>query len=174
MNTVITSCKECGGTGIVTTMEPQPLKGCKLTSSHRLAAQNRKCEHCSWGRVRVEVEPASSARAEDSQPITFNGHEVTAPGFTQSQFDRAMVRAFIDDLEVTADPQLPGRWMVSHRDADVGYHVSRERCGCKAGTAGTPCKHRGFLIAHLGVRQPAIAKEWVKLHAESARRKVAA
>ena len=160
MNTVVKECQQCDGAGMITRMEPQPLKGCKLRSSHRLAAQNRKCEHCSWGRVRVEVETTSGGNSQIEQPLTFNGHEVNAPGFTQAQFDRAMVRAFIDDLEVTADPQLPDRWMVSHRNAGVGYHVTRERCGCKAGTAGTPCKHRAFLIAHLDVREPAIRRQW--------------
>ena len=127
-------------------------------------------------RAMLAAETAKAMRPEpvetpaSADPITFNGHEVDAPGFTQSQFDRAMVRAFIDDLEVTADSQLPDRWMVSHRNAGVGYHVTRERCGCKAGSARTPCKHRAFLIAHLDVRQPAIAKQWQKLYTDRSAR----
>ena len=168
METVMTSCKECDGTGMVTSMEPQPLKGCKLTSSHRLAAQNRKCEHCRWGRVRVEVE-AGGRNLASAISITFNGIEVTAPGCSQDQFDRAMVRAFVDDLEVT-ETDTPDRYVVGHRNTGIGYHVTRERCGCKAGTAGTPCKHRAFLIAHLDIRHPAIAKQWQKLHTDRSAR----
>ena len=163
MATVMTSCTECGGTGMVTRMESQPLKGCKLRSAHRLVAQNRKCEHCSWGRVRVEVtsaEPEAGVQTyTPEQPLTYHVHEVDAPGFTQDQFDRAMVRALVDDLEVS-ETDTPDQYMVGHRNIGIGYHVTRERCGCKAGTAGTPCKHRAFLIAHLDVREPAIRRQW--------------
>ena len=111
------------------------------------------------------------ADATPEQPITYHGHEVDAPGFTQDQFDRAMVRAFVDDLEVT-ETDTPERYMVGHRNTGIGYHVTRERCGCKAGSSGVPCKHRAFLIAHLDIRIPAIERQWAKLRAD--RRKVAA
>ena len=171
MNTVVKECQQCDGAGMVTSMEPAPIKGTKLRSSHRLVAQNRKCEHCAWGRVRVEVE--TDNLSDSPQPLTYHGHEVTAPGFTQDRFDRAVVRGFVDDL-VATDTDTPDRYIVGHRGCGIGYHVTRERCGCAAGTAGTPCKHRAFLIAHLDVRQPAIKRQWSKLYAESARRQAVA
>ena len=164
MATVVTSCNECGGSGMVTRMEPAPLKGCKLRSSHRLAPQNIKCAACSWGRVRVEVEP-SLLTVDSEQPLTYHGHEANAPGFTQDQFDRAVVRAFIDDLEVT-ETDTPDRSIVGHQGTGIGYHTTRKRCGCKAGSVGSPCKHRAILIAHLNIRQPAIERQWQKLRAD--------
>ena len=73
-----------------------------------------------------------------------------------------MVRAFVDDLEVS-ETGTPDRYIVGHRNTGIGYHTSCERCGCKACTAGTPCKNRAFLIAHLDIRKPAIAKRWSML-----------
>ena len=167
MNTAVKECQQCDGAGMVTSMEPAPIKGTKLRSSHRLAAQNRKCGHCAWGRARIEVE--TDNLSDSPQPLTYHGHEVTAPGFTQDQFDRAMVRAFVDDLEV-AETDTPRRYMVGHRDTGIGYLTSRERCGCKAGSARTPCKHRAFLVAHLDIRQPAVAKQWQKLRTDRSAR----
>ena len=137
-----------------------------------------RCEGCNGeGRQYVsqwypEMVAVQEAPGGTPGTLAFNGHEVNAPGFTQDQFDRAMVRAFVDDLDVS-ETDTPGRYMVGHRNTGIGYHVTRERCGCKAGTAGTPCKHRAFLIAHLDIRQPAIEKQWAKLHQQRPARQVA-
>lgn len=166
MAAVMTSCKECDGTGMVTSMEPQPLKGCKLRSSHRVAAQNRKCSHCSWGRVRVEVEDKTiSVIDSESQPIMFAGIEIDAPGFvSQEQFEQALLRALVDELQVKPHEQSD-RYVVGHPNSHA-YLTSRDRCSCKAGVSGQPCKHRAALILELDIRQPAVERQWAKLRAD--------
>ena len=108
---------------------------------------------------RVTGADGKSYAASKPRPITWGGHTVNAPGFTQCQFDRAMGRAFVDELEVKPD-RRPGRYLVGHPQT-YAYAVTREHCTCKA-TA--PCKHRALLIAHLDIRVSAIAKQWRQLH----------
>ena len=107
-------------------------------------------------------EPTNCGPSTDSEPIVFAGIEVDAPGFaSQAQFEQAMMRALIDELQVKPHEQSD-RYVVGHPHSHA-YLTSRDRCSCKAGVSGQPCKHRATLILHLDIRQPAIAKQWQKL-----------
>jgi hypothetical protein len=117
------------------------------------------CYHCkSAGRVVETAEPVETP----ATAITYCGHVVDAPGFTQDSFTRAMARAFCDDLQVT--PYHDGRHLVGCRNV-YAYLVTRTSCDCKAGRVGTPCKHRAVLIAHLDVRAPHVRRSWATLNA---------
>lgn len=127
------------------------------------------CYHCkSAGRT---VETAEPVETPASAPITYCGHVVDAPGFTQDSFTRAMARAFCDDLQIK--PYHDGRHLVGYPNV-YAYLVTRERCTCKAGCAGTPCKHRAFLIACLDIREPHVRREWAQLNRERPIRKAVA
>jgi hypothetical protein len=99
-------------------------------------------------------------------PVTFGGVTVDAPGFTADQFERAICRALVDELEVHYD--ATGEVIICHRGQNGGYRVSRHTCSCKAGEVGTPCKHRALYCFHLDVREPALRRQWA-----SARKQVA-
>ena len=43
--------------------------------------------------------PADAGVPATPVPVSWGGHEVNAPGFDQDRFDRAMARAFVDDLQ---------------------------------------------------------------------------
>lgn len=112
------------------------------------------------------IEPNGSNRAETLHlplipvPVTWGGHRVNAPGFDQDRFERAMARAFVDDLRVGS---LRGdAYLVHHPGASHGHRVTRETCSCPAGQHDVPCKHRAILIAHLDVRAPQLARQWAK------------
>src|SRR5680860_788415 len=111
------------------------------------------CFHCKTSAVvqaKMQAQIDATRGCADSaqpEPITWAGRTVDAPNFSQDQFDRAMGRAFIDELQIKPHTQA-GRYVVGHRNGHC-YVVSRERCSCRAGSSGTPCKHRAILIAHL-------------------------
>ncbi len=133
------------------------------------------CYHCkSAGRTVETAEPVETRKFYGFQPsaITYLGQPVNAPGFTQASFTRAMARAFCDDLQIK--PYHDGRHIVHHAGLTGGYLVTREHCTCKAGCAGTPCKHRAFLIACLDIREPHVRREWAQLNRERPIRKAAA
>ena len=93
-------------------------------------------------------------------PVTWGGHDVDAPGFDQDRFERAMTRAFIDDLRLKS---LGGdTFLVYHPSASMGHHVTRETCSCPAGQHDVPCKHRALVIAHLDIRVPEVARRWAR------------
>jgi hypothetical protein len=134
------------------------------------------CYHCkSAGRTIETAEPVENRQIDGFQPsapITYCGHVVDALGFTQDSFTRAMARAFCDDLQIK--PYHDGRHIVHHAGLTGGYVATREHCTCKAGCAGTPCKHRAFLIACLDIREPHVRRQWAKLNRERPIRKAAA
>ena len=93
-------------------------------------------------------------------PVTWGGHDVDAPGFDQDRFERAMTRAFIDDLRLR--PIKDGAYLVYHPAASRGHRVTRETCSCPAGQHEVPCKHRALVIAHLDIRVPEVARRWAQ------------
>ena len=93
-------------------------------------------------------------------PVTWGGHDVDAPGFDQDRFERAMTRAFIDDLRLKPIPG--GAFLVYHPAASLGHRVTRETCSCPAGQHDVPCKHRALVIAHLDIRVPEIGRRWAQ------------
>lgn len=133
-----------------------------------------RCETCDgYGetyRSEFAADPADSPEPPPPaarERIIWGGHIVHAPGFTRDQFERAMTRAFSDDLQVKATSKH-GEYVVHHPGHTSGYRVTRERCTCKAGEVGTPCKHRAVLIAHLDVRAPYVDRQWAELMADRA------
>ncbi len=151
-------CQQCDGTGVVTTMEPKALGRCsngEMVYSSRTVPMNRFCDACkSTG---VGETGAAAAVSPAPSLITFGGVPVDAPGFDQDRFERAMVRALVDELEVH---DVGGGHVVTRRGLNGGYPCSRNRCECKAGQVGQPCKHRAALIFHLDVREPALRRQW--------------
>ena len=102
------------------------------------------------------VETTPDADGTLAVPVTWGGHTVDAPGFDQDRFDRAMARAFIDDLRL--EP-LPGdAFLVHFPGSSRGHYTTRETCTCPAGQHDVPCKHRALVIAHRDVRAPELAK----------------
>lgn len=93
-------------------------------------------------------------------PITWGGHSVNAPGFGQDQFERAMARAFVDDLRLK--PLGGDTFLVHAPGATRGHRTTCEACSCPAGKHDVPCKHRALVIAHLDVRAPQHARQWAK------------
>lgn len=177
MNTTYTACPNTAcERGAVTTMVGKIIgrtsNGETVRSSTFFVPMNTMCPTCrGCGRIKVETttEPVETPASVES--ITYLGLSVNAPGFTQDQFERAMLRAFRDDLQITS--YHDGRQLVGCRNV-YAYLVTRERCSCKAGTAGVPCKHRAVLIAHLDIREPHIRREWAKLNRERPIRKAVA
>jgi hypothetical protein len=100
-------------------------------------------------------------------PVTWGGHEVNAPGFDQDRFDRAMARAFVDDLQVK--PLGGDAFLVHHPAATRGHRTTRETCSCPAGEHEVPCKHRALVIAHLDIRMPERARRWARRQRRIAR-----
>jgi hypothetical protein len=131
----------------------------------------RVCDECD-GVGTVEVE--TTERVEEPAPagaVSYLGEIVDAPGFTQDQFERAMLRALKDDLRVSS--YHDARYLVGCPGAYF-YTASREHCDCKAGRAGVPCKHRAALIAHLDIREPHVRGEWAQLDQQRPIRKAVA
>ncbi len=93
-------------------------------------------------------------------PVTWGGHDVDAPGFDQDRFERAMTRAFIDDLRLKSTGRET--FLVYHPNASMGHRVTRETCSCPAGQHDVPCKHRALVIAHLDIRVPEVARRWAR------------
>ncbi|HEV2125804.1 MAG TPA: SWIM zinc finger family protein [Chloroflexota bacterium] len=113
-----------------------------------------------WKEAAPAISPAPQIVESDTlsdSPVTFGGHQVDAPGYTSDQFERAICRALVVQLEIHA---VNGSHVVSHPGLTGGYKVTRTSCTCKAGEVGTPCKHRAALIFHLDVREPAIREQW--------------
>jgi hypothetical protein len=174
-------CQQCDGTGVVTTMEPKALGRCsngEMVYSSRTVPMNRFCDACQRKPAETGaasgVTPASTFRAESArnvEPVTFGGHEVDAPGYTTEGFARAMARALVDELEIHG---VGGGHVVTRRGLNGGYPCSRNRCECKAGQVGQPCKHRAALIFHLDVREPALRRQWAAAERSVSRKAVAA
>jgi hypothetical protein len=93
-------------------------------------------------------------------PVTWGGHDVDAPGFDQDRFERAMTRAFIDDLRLKAIGRET--FLVHRPGASMGHRVTRETCSCPAGQHEVPCKHRALVIAHLDIRVPEVGRRWAQ------------
>jgi hypothetical protein len=122
----------------------------------------RVCDECN-GVGTVEATEPEEEQAS-AVVIDYLGQTVDAPGFDPGSFERAMLRAFRDDLRVS--PYHDGRHIVHHRGLTGGYLATRTSCDCKAGRAGTPCKHRAFLISCLDIREPHVRREWAQLNRE--------
>jgi hypothetical protein len=91
-------------------------------------------------------------------PVSWGGHDVDAPGFDQDRFERAMTRAFVDDLRLK--PLGGEAFLVYRPGASLGHRTTRETCSCPAGQHDVPCKHRALVIAHLDIRMPEVARQW--------------
>jgi hypothetical protein len=137
---------------------------CEGCGTFRFKEAHELCFHCQRKPIEMEAAPAVSpvpvslTQVEDAQPVTFGGATITAPGFTADQFERAMGRAIADDLIVTQDQT--GQDVVCHAGTNGGYFTTRESCSCKAGSCGTPCKHRAFWIFVHDVRLPIQRRQW--------------
>jgi hypothetical protein len=175
-----TTCTACPNTacerGAVTTMVGKVIgrasNGCEVRSETFMVPSNEMCPACRGrGRIMVEIDAEPVETPATAEVITYLGEAVDAPGFTQDQFERAMLRAFCDDLQITS--YHDGRHLVGYQGL-YGYVVTRTSCDCKARRVGTPCKHRAFLIAHLDVHQPHIRREWAKLNQQRPARKAVA
>jgi hypothetical protein len=129
------------------------------------------CYHCESAGRTVETDAEPVEEPASAGAITYLGQLVNAPGFSQDQFTRAMLRAFRDDLQIAS--YHDGRQLVGCQGV-YGYVVTRGGCDCKAGRAGTPCKHKALLVAHLDIRQPHVRREWAKLNRERPIRKAVA
>ena len=134
MKTIVTRSYPIGGSCPWRIVAPAQMTPIARTLEAARTRPNVRAMLAAEAAKATSPEPPTSAASES---LTWHGHEVDAPGFTQDQFDRAMVRAFVDDLEVT-ETDTAGRYIVGHRNTGIGYNVTRERRGCKAGTAGTP------------------------------------
>lgn len=100
-------------------------------------------------------------------PVSWGGHTVDAPGFNQDRFERAMTRAFVDDLQLK--PLGNDAFLVFQPGATRGQRVTRETCSCPAGEHDVPCKHRAVVIAHLDIRLPQLARRAAKRRAAARR-----
>ncbi len=177
-----TSCPTCKGRGRITVEIAEPVEEpATAITWHEYDAQGRDCDGerrdnpypCRHGYPVHEDCPVCGMDEEAGAPgITYLGQPVNAPGFTQASFERAMARAFCDDLAIK--PYHDGRHIVHHAGLTGGYVVTREHCDCPAGRVGTPCKHRAFLISCLDIREPHVRREWAMLNAERPSRKAAA
>lgn len=144
-----TRCVHCGHVGFSSQFPDEPTRHPSV------------CCHCRAAGRTMPTTTGDNLSPKAPDTISWGGHVVGAPGFSEDQFERAMVRAFADDLRVK---QLhDGAYVVHHPGTTNGYRVTRERCTCKAGEVGTPCKHRAVLIAHLDIREPHTDREWRKL-----------
>ncbi|HEV2122886.1 MAG TPA: hypothetical protein VGW38_08940 [Chloroflexota bacterium] len=135
---------------------------CKKCETYRFTNPGESCWHCkppAEQRAILEAKQQAKEGAPAVSPalITFGGVEVDAPGFTIDSFERAICRALVDGLEIH---EAAGYHLATHRGVNGGYHVTRERCDCKAGEHDQPCKHRAMLCFHLDIREPAIRKQW--------------
>lgn len=141
---------------------------CERCGTYRFKPAGELCCHCRRSQDPTEAASAASRTSQivTTQPVTFGGHVIDAPGFTQDQFERAMCRALVDELEIHTDET--GLAIVTHRGVNGGYRVTRTSCDCRAGEIGIPCKHRAFYLFHTQVRIPAVRKEWAKVQAERA------
>ncbi len=139
---------------------------CEGCGTYRFKAADELCWHCKSPAEQAAILEAKQRKETagavspvqnlDMPPITFGGVTITAPGFTADQFERAIYRALVDELEIH---EAAGYHLVTHRGQNGGYHTTRERCDCKAGEHGQPCKHRATLCFHLDVREPALRRQ---------------
>ncbi len=138
---------------------------CPQCQTFRFKPVGERCFHCA--QVPTEtgaasaVTPAPSPVTVTSEAVTFANVTVDAPGFTQDQFERAICRAIADDLVVSID--ATGQHIVGPAGVNGGYRTTRTICDCKAGSCGTPCKHRARLIAYLDIREPALRRQWASV-----------
>ncbi len=178
MNTTYTACPnpDCQR-GAITTMVGKIIgrasNGCEVRSDSFMVPSNEMCPICrGCGRITMEIDAEPVETPASAESITYLGVSVNAPGFPAAQFERAMLRAFCDDLQVKRYHN--GRHIVHQQGCTSGYVATREHCTCKAGTADAPCKHRAFLIASLDIREPHVRREWAKLNRERPIRTAAA
>lgn len=177
MHTTDTACPnpDCQR-GAITTMVGKIIgrasNGCEVRSDSFMVPSNEMCPICRGrGRITIEIDAEPVETPASAESITYLGVSVNAPRFTAAQFERAMLRAFCDDLQVT--PCHDGRHLVGCRNV-YAYLVTRERCPCRAGTADMGCKHRALLIAHLDIREPHVRREWAQLNRERPARQAVA
>lgn len=78
--------------------------------------------------------------------LDIDGKTIHAPGFTAEEFDRAIHRAFCEDLEVTPTTRRNVVAVASKRHPGVVYLTTRATCTCPAGRQGRGCKHRALAI----------------------------
>lgn len=112
----------------------------------------------------------TSESASEESAVTFAGVTLDAPGFTSEAFERAVLRAVVDELQLH---HTAGGDLVCHAGVNGGYHVFRDRCDCAAGQHGTPCKHRAYWILVNDVRLPAKRRQWAQLQRRQGGRVVA-
>lgn len=141
------TCPDCHGAGVAYDCPACCDTGVNVYADDFDPAHPAPCQHC---HPTPEPTPAPA--------VVWGGVTVDAPGFSQDQFERAMMRAFADDLQITQDGS--GVHVVYHPGQTSGYAVTRTRCGCPAGDKGVPCKHRAVLIAHLDIRRPHVDRQW--------------
>ncbi len=144
---------------------------CSGCGTFRFKEPEQLCYHCSRG-AKVECSGGASAPPEQTEPITFGGATIDAPGFTADQFERAMCRAIADDLVVSID--ATGQHIVGPAGVNGGYRTTRTSCDCKAGSCGQACKHRAQLIVYLDVREPALRRQWAAAERNVSRKAAAA
>lgn len=170
MTTTYTACPNTAcERGAVTTMVGKIIgrasNGCEVRSETFMVPSNTMCPACRGrGRITVEIDAEPVETSATAESIHDLGMPFNTPNFTAVQFERAMLRAFCDDLQIK--PYHDGRPIVHHLGCTGGYVVTRERCTCPAGVAGTPCKHRAILIACLDIRQPHVRRQWEALNRE--------
>lgn len=133
MDTTIQLCEKCRGMGEVPSGHLGPW-----------GPAYRVCPVCDGlGAVEVEPEPEPPAPAGR---LVVGGFEVTAPAFTSpAQFDRAIGRAFMDDLTI-APTDRGDTVTVTNPTSGRSYTVTRSSCTCPAGARGTACKHIAFAV----------------------------
>jgi hypothetical protein len=130
---------------------------CQQCGTWRFKPEGQLCFHCQQGST---VETEQEAAPAVSEPIVFGGHEITAPGFDAHSFERAIVRALADDIEIVTT--VTGETIAQHRGCNGSYRVSRHACQCAAGVHGRPCKHRAMFCFVQDVRAPHVARQWAQ------------
>jgi hypothetical protein len=140
---------------------------CTRCGTFRFKEPEQLCYHCSRG-AKVECPGGASAPPGQTETITFGGATIDAPGFDREGFEKALCRAFVDELVIVQDQT--GQDVVCHAGTNGGYFTSRHTCSCPAGVHGCSCKHRAFWIFVHDVRLPIQRRQW----AAAARKAVAA
>lgn len=92
-----------------------------------------------------EPTPPAGAALIVTDSFEIAGHRVTAPGFSPESFDRAIKRAHDDGLTLEATDR-GDCVLVSNPVNGRTYTTSRRSCSCRAGQAGTPCKHIAYAV----------------------------
>ena len=135
-------CQTCNGLGEVPMHYPNGRGGAYCNW--------QRCRTCN-GTGRIRVVGQTPDPEPTSHTLDVGGFRVYAPTFRNAdQFDRAVGRAFSDGLQVL-DTDMPEQFAVVNPITGTTYGTTRETCTCKAGQAGTPCKHIAAVIFELDV-----------------------